>query len=133
MSCGAIAATNWTTDFAPTLAILTGEANICDTPIAALNVLAKIVVDAPAGATHGVIASGPTPPVGASFFLGGREWTVTGVAAYASDGVVGWTVSWAGDGLYSSVQVGSVARWQATVAHPEERADPCPRRRLDVR
>jgi hypothetical protein len=111
---------DWSQDFAPTLSILTAEANLCDQPIGVLNLLAKIIVDAAQAAHSVVIQSGPTPPLGVNFYLGGQTFVVTAVDPYSSGGMTGNRVSWdsATPGLAAPIALGSVARWEADTAHP---------------
>jgi hypothetical protein len=113
---------DWDADFAPTLSILTAEANLCDAPIGLLNMLAKIVVDAKAGDHSVVIQPGPTPPIGVNFYLAGQTFVVSQIDAYNTNHVVGSRVSWAdtgtGSGLIAAIALGSVARWQADATHP---------------
>ncbi|MDR3512619.1 MAG: hypothetical protein P4L73_13370 [Caulobacteraceae bacterium] len=109
---------DWTIDFVPTLSILTAEANVCDTLVETLNVLVKIVVKSNAGATSVVIASGPTPPIGTVFYVGGQQFTVSSVAGYSSGGVTGYLIGWSSGSLLAQVQIGDIARWQATPANP---------------
>lgn len=113
---------DWDRDFAPTLAILTDEANRCDAPIGVLNMLAKVVRDAAVGDQSIVIQPGPTPPIGATFYVGGQSFVVTSVAPFAGvdleTGIVGSQIGWSVGAIAVSVALGSVTRWQADPAHP---------------
>jgi hypothetical protein len=112
---------DWAADFAPSLAILTDEANRCDAPIGVLNILAKIILDAPVAQNYVAIRAGPVPPVGVAFYLAGQTFTVQSTAAGGVGGGSGtgtYVYFATGQTLAASVAIGSVARWQSDATHP---------------
>lgn len=113
---------DWAARFAPTLDLLSAEADVCDEPVPVLNVYAELIVRASHGDTHIVIdnANGLNPGMQLNLnpaAAGGQTLTVQSVAAYANGYVRGFTVNLTG-ALGSDHVLREPVTWRSDPAAP---------------
>ncbi len=105
----------WSRDFAPSLAILTASANVCDEPVPILNVLAELDQDAAAGDHSVRLESVDGLADGMAINIAGQVTTVTSITA-RGDGTFDVGVA---AGLSAAVAAGGMARWVSNPASPQ--------------
>lgn len=110
---------DWATDFLPSLAILTAEADACDYAVARLNIFAETNIGAVNGSAFVYVEpTAAVPPNGTTLYVGGQSFTVSGAALQTNSGVETLKISFTGGTLDAGVGVQQQVRWQATPDNP---------------
>lgn len=109
---------DWDADFAPTLSILTDEADVCDELVPILVILAKITLDVTAGDSSVHLAHIDGLVSGTTIFIAGQTFTVSG--SPTSDGDGGYLVDLSGS-IVAGLATGAVASWNSDPDDPVTR------------
>jgi hypothetical protein len=105
---------DWDLDFAPTLSLLTAEANVCDEAVPVRNILSKVTVEANPGANVIRVKSIDGLTTGRPVIVAGQSFTLSSFGASHPDG---YDLNLSG-GLYVGVAAGALVRWISNPASP---------------